>query len=144
MSASKKLNASLWTAQTLLALLFLFAGAMKFVMPATEMTQTSPLPVAFIQFIGVCEVLGGLGLILPGLTRIRTELTWLAAAGLVIIMIGAVVVTAATGPLVTAAVPFVTGVVSVFVAYGRYRVCPLRSRQFGRNVDFSPAASTYR
>ncbi|MEO8334865.1 MAG: DoxX family protein [bacterium] len=140
MSASKKLNASLWTAQTLLALLFLFAGVMKFVMPAAEMAKASPLPVAFIQFIGVCEVLGALGLILPGLTRIRTELTWLAAAGLVIIMIGAVVVTVATGPVATSALPFVTGVVSVFVAYGRRRLSPFSNR----NVEFSLAASTNR
>lgn len=137
MARSKKINAALWTAQTLLALLFLFAGAMKFIMPAAEMAKQSPLPVAFIQFIGVCEVLGSLGLILPGLTRIRTGLTPLAAAGLAIIMIGAVVVTVATAPLTLALLPLVTGGVATFVAYGRWRVAPLRSRQFGRAVDLS-------
>jgi uncharacterized membrane protein YphA (DoxX/SURF4 family) len=125
MPRSRKLNASLWTAQTLLALLFLFAGVMKFVIPAAEMAKQSPLPVAFIHFIGICEVLGGLGLILPGLTHVRTALTPLAAAGLVIIMIGAVVVTVMTAPVATAAVPFVTGCVAAFVAYGRWRVAPL-------------------
>jgi uncharacterized membrane protein YphA (DoxX/SURF4 family) len=133
MSRSRKLNASLWTAQTLLALLFLFAGGMKLVTPAAELAKMSPfLSVAFLQFIGVCEVLGGLGMILPGLTRIRTGLTPLAAAGLVIIMIGAVVVTVATAPVLTAIVPLVTGCVATFVAYARWRVAPLGARQSQR------------
>jgi uncharacterized membrane protein len=134
MSHSRKLNASLWTAQTLLALLFLFAGVTKLIMPAAELAKTAgPLSVGFIQFIGVCEVLGGLGLILPGLTHIRTALTPLAAAGLVIIMIGAVVVTATTAPVAMALVPAVTGIAAAFVAYGRWRVSPLStssSRKF--------------
>ncbi len=126
MSRSRKLNASLWTAQTLLALLFLFAGGMKLVTPVAELAKMSPLlPVAFIQFIGVCEVLGGLGMILPGVTHIRTGLTPLAAAGLAIIMIGAVVVTVATAPAGMAVVPLVTGCVATFVAYGRWRMAPL-------------------
>ena len=66
---------------------------MKFVMPVEKMQQ-GPIvfPIAFLYFIGVCETLGGLGLILPGLTRIATFLTPLAAAGLTIIMIGATTV----------------------------------------------------
>jgi uncharacterized membrane protein YphA (DoxX/SURF4 family) len=138
MSRSRKLNASLWTAQTLLALLFLFAGIMKFVIPAAELAKQSPLPVAFIHFIGICEVLGGLGLILPGLTHVRTALTPLAAAGLVIIMIGAVVVTVVTAPVATAALPFVTGCVAAFVAYGRWRVAPL-STSSSRRVAMQAA-----
>jgi uncharacterized membrane protein YphA (DoxX/SURF4 family) len=134
MSRSQKLNASLWTAQTLLALLFLFAGVTKLITPAADLAKMSaPLSAAFIQFIGVCEVLGGLGLILPGLTHIRTALTPLAAAGLVIIMIGAVVVTAATASVAMAIVPAVTGCAAAFVAYGRWRVAPLStssSRRF--------------
>ena len=124
MSTSRKLNASLWTAQTLLALLFLFAGVSKFIMPAAELAKQTPLPVGFIHFIGICEMLGALGLLLPGLTRIHTELTSLAAAGLVIIMIGAVVVTVITAPVVMASLPLVTGCVAAFVAYGRWRVSP--------------------
>lgn len=125
MSRSRKLNTALWIAQTLLALLFVFAGVLKLLTPAAEMAKQSPLPVAFIQFIGICELFGGLGLILPGLTHIRTGLTPLAAAGLVIIMIGAVVVTAATAPVVMAILPAVTGCVAAFVAYGRWRTAPL-------------------
>ena len=66
----------LWIIQVLLALLFLFSGGMKLVIPPDVLrSMGSPnqvvLPGLFIQFIGVCEVLGGLGLILPGLLRIR-------------------------------------------------------------------------
>jgi hypothetical protein len=128
MSTSRKLNASLWTAQTLLAALFLFAGLFKLITPAAELAKQSPLPVAFIQFIGICETLGALGLLLPGLTRIHTELTSLAAAGLVIIMVGAVVVTAAATPGAGVLVPFVVGCVAAFVAWGRWRLASLTMR----------------
>nr|NIN06591.1 DoxX family protein [Armatimonadota bacterium] len=83
-----------------------------------------PLPDLFLRFIGVCEVLGALGLILPGLLRIRTGLTPLAAAGLVIIMIGAVAVTLMGGEIMMAAIPLVVGLLSAFIAYGRWRLRP--------------------
>jgi hypothetical protein len=75
----------------------------------------------FLRFIAVCEILGALGLILPGLLRIRPGLTPLAAAGLVIIMIGAMVVTLATGPAMLALIPLVTGLLLSFVIRGRWR-----------------------
>ncbi len=76
----------------------------------------------FVLFIGVAEVAGALGLILPGLLRIRPGLTPLAAAGLVIIMVGAVGYSAAA----TAVIPLVAGLFAVFVAYGRWRLAPHR------------------
>jgi len=112
---------SLWVVQGLLALLFLFAGGMKLVLPVEEMTKQMPLPGAFLRFIGVAEVLGGLGLILPGLTGIRPDLTPLAAAGLVIIMIGATVLSAATGGILSALFPLAVGFLLAFVAYQRQR-----------------------
>jgi hypothetical protein len=86
------------------------------------------LPGLFLRFIGVCEVLGGLGLILPGLLRIRPGLTPLAAAGLVIIMIGATVLSFAADGMAAAIIPFVTGILAAFVAYGRWRLAPHRAR----------------
>src|SRR3954463_7824902 len=86
-----KAGVALWTIQTLLALLFLFAGGMKLVAPFEMLKGPVAFPELFIRFIGVCEFLGGLAVILPAALRIRTELTPLAAAGLVIIMIGATV-----------------------------------------------------
>jgi hypothetical protein len=74
--------------QALLALEFSFAGGMKLVPPVTELTKQTPLPGLFLRFIGTCEVLGAMELILAGLVRIRQGLTPLAATGLAIVMIG--------------------------------------------------------
>jgi hypothetical protein len=120
------MNRALWIVQGLLALLFLFAGGMKLVLPIEQMTADIPLPGWFLRFIGVAEVLGGAGLILPGLLKIRPGLTPLAAAGLVIIMIGATVLTLATGGGATALIPAATGLLAAFVAYGRWQLMPLR------------------
>jgi uncharacterized membrane protein YphA (DoxX/SURF4 family) len=125
------MNILLWIIQVLLALLFLFAGGTKLVLPI-EVLQSmgSPnqvhLPGLLMRFIGVCEVLGGLGLILPGLLKIKPGLTALAAAGLVIVMMGAVVLTIAGDGVGAAVVPFVVLLLLIFVAYGRWRLAPLR------------------
>ena len=117
---------ALWVVQAMLACLFLFGGVVKLIMPIEEITKQVPLPGLFMRFIAVCETLGAVGLILPGLLRIRPGLTSLAAAGLVIIMIGATVVTMMTGEIVMALFPLVTGILCAFVAYGRWRLTPLR------------------
>jgi len=119
---------ALWIVQVLLALLFLWAGGMKLVLPIEQLTGALPMPGWFLRFIGVAEVLGGLGLILPGLLRIAPGLTPLAAAGLVIIMIGATAITVASADLSMALIPLVVGLFAVFVAYGRWRLAPLRGR----------------
>jgi uncharacterized membrane protein YphA (DoxX/SURF4 family) len=122
-----KVGAALWTIQGLLALLFLFAGGMKLVVPIEMLKGPVAFPEVFIRFIGVCELLGGIGLILPTLLRIRTELTPLAAAGLVIIMIGATATTVVGGAVAPALVPAIVGALAATVAYGRWRVAPVRA-----------------
>jgi uncharacterized membrane protein YphA (DoxX/SURF4 family) len=124
------MNILLWIIQVLLALLFLFAGGTKLILPIEVLTSMgSPnqvhLPSLLIRFIGVCEVLGALGLILPGLFRVRTGLTPLAAAGLGIIMIGATVLTIIGDGVGLALVPLIAGLLCGFVAYGRSRLRPL-------------------
>jgi uncharacterized membrane protein YphA (DoxX/SURF4 family) len=121
-SAQRKARAvtvTLWMLQLLLALIFLFAGGMKLILPIEMMTAQIPLPGLFLRFIGVCEVAGAFGLILPGLTRIQRSLTPLAACGLVGIMIGAVVFTLASQGVAPATVPLVVGTLAICVAYGR-------------------------
>jgi uncharacterized membrane protein YphA (DoxX/SURF4 family) len=115
---------ALWIVQGLLAALFLFSGGMKLVLPLEKMTGPVPVPGPFLRFIGMAEVLGAIGLILPGLLRIRPGLTPLAAAGLVIIMIGATVINLAGGDVVSALISFVVGLLAAFVAYGRWRLAP--------------------
>ena len=112
-------NALLWTIQGLLAALFLFAGGMKLVTPTEVLAKQSGMPGPFLLFIGVAEILGGLGLILPGVTRIGRPLTSLAAAGLVIIMVGATVITLKTPQPATAAIPAVVGILAALIAIGR-------------------------
>src|SRR6202048_488394 len=96
-TSGKKMNVLLWVVQGLLALVFLVAGGSKLVMPIEEMTKQIAFPGPFLRFLGVAEVLGALGLLLPGLLRIRPGLTPLAAAGLAIITIGGTAGTLKTG-----------------------------------------------
>ncbi len=121
---TRKSEVLLWSVQGLLAALFLFAGGMKLVMPIAMMKGPVELPGLFLRFIGVCEVLGAIGLILPELLRIKRMLTPVAAAGLVIIMIGATVITLIGGDVAPAVVPFVVGLLAAAVAYGRWRPVP--------------------
>ena len=111
---------ALWIVQGLLAALFLFAGGFKLAMPAPELSRLAHLPAGFLKFIGTCEVLGALGLVLPGLFRVRPGLTPLAAAGLVIIMTGAVVLSAITQGVAAAGFPLVVGLLASFVVVGRW------------------------
>jgi DoxX-like family len=120
------MNVALWIVQGLLAALFLFAGGAKLVLPLDQMAGPVALPGWFMRFIGVAEVLGALGLVLPGLLRIRPGLTPLAAAGLVIIMIGATVVTLVGGMVAVALMNVVVALLAAFVAYGRWRLAPYR------------------
>jgi uncharacterized membrane protein YphA (DoxX/SURF4 family) len=116
------MNIILWILQILVGLLFIFSGAMKFVMPYADMIKDAPIvfPHWFFLFIGVCEILGGLGLILPWALKIKPGLTPLAAALLIVIMIGAVAISAMMG-IAYAIVPFVVGLMLAFIVYGRTR-----------------------
>ena len=123
------MNVLLWILQILLAMMFLFAGGTKLVLPIQMLTDMgSPnaivLPGLFIRFIGVCEVLGALGLVLPGVFKTRQYLTPLAAVGLMIIMIGAMVVNMMGDGLKMALIPFVYFLLLGFIAYGRWRLRP--------------------
>jgi uncharacterized membrane protein YphA (DoxX/SURF4 family) len=119
------MNILLWIIQILLALVFLFAGGTKLVLSTETMARMSPpnaimFPGWFLKFIGVCEVLGALGLILPGLLRRQQHLTAWAALGLTILMIGAVVTTIMGVGFQMAISPLVIGLLCAFVAYKRW------------------------
>jgi len=127
-SAGGKLNVALWLTQGVLALMFLYAGLDKLI-PSANTVTTSPiafgLPIELLRFIGVCEVAGAIGLILPSVSRIRAGLTPLAACGLAAIMAGATTLCAIEGPVAGASVPLFFGIAAAFVAYGRTYVAPL-------------------
>ena len=116
---------ALWIVQGLLAALFLFGGIVKLTMPIEELVAMIGMPGPFVQFISVCEILGALGLILPGLVKVQTGLTPLAAAGLAIVTLGATGLGLMMGEPLGALYPLAVALFSAFVAYGRWRLAPL-------------------
>lgn len=116
---SKPMRVALGGMQGVLAVVFLFAGVMKLVLPIAALTHDVPLPGALLRLVGVLEILGGLGLVLPGLLHWRPALTPLAAAGLVIIMTGAFSVTLMIGNVPAAAMSVLVGVLLAVIAVTR-------------------------
>jgi len=114
-------NRALWVIQGLVAFVFLFAGSAKFVMSVEQMNAGPPphFPGWFLHFIGTCEVLGAIALIVPWLTGIQPQLTPIAASLLVIIMIGAVVVTIMGGSIAGAVPPAIIGLLLIWIALNR-------------------------
>lgn len=115
------MSVTFWTMQAVLAVLFLLMGSMKLIVPVEVLLAQMPiqLPGVFVRFIGICEVAGALGLILPGLTRIRRELTPLAAWALALEMVVATGYTLLGGGGATALMPVVVGLLCAVIGYGR-------------------------
>ena len=116
--------------QILIGLAFIAAGVMKIITPvdqlAQQLTWVAAVPAFTVPIIGILEVAGGLGLILPWLTGIQPQLVRLAALGLVLTMIGAVITHIAIGdPFGALVAPIVLGVLAAFIAYGRTNLLPL-------------------
>ena len=115
-------NTGLWIVQAVLAALFVLAGGVKLVLPVEAMQQGPvALPGPFLRFIGVAEVCGAVGLILPWALRIQPRLTPLAACGLIVIMTGATIISAVGGQLAGALFPLAVGMLLSVVAYQRTR-----------------------
>jgi hypothetical protein len=140
---AKATNVLLWAAQGLLAGLFLFAGVAKLAMPLAPVARQLGLPVVLLRGVAVAELLGAMGLILPGVLRIRPALTPIAAACLAGIMAGATVLTALTQGIGPAVFPFVVGILLTAVVRGRQSWAqgprPSRRQVSASNVD-GPAA----
>src|SRR5262245_43447165 len=127
-------NYALWTVQWLLALLFLWAGGVKLVLPLEMLKGPVALPGLFVRFIGVAETLGAIGLILPWLLRIRPVLTPIAAGGLVVVMIGATTITLIGGGGASALFPAIVGILAGAIAYSRGRAVSYRIAGSSRNT----------
>src|SRR5262245_13901649 len=132
------MNKLLWVLQVLLAVFVTATGVIHFVLPPNLpaplqwMYDLSPLLHAII---GAAELLAAMGLILPGLNRIQTRLTALAAVGLVLVMLGAIVFHIARGETLNAVLNVVVAALAAFVAYGRWRISPLSDRVFERRYQ---------
>ncbi len=130
-SPSKGLGVALWIAQVLLAAVFGMSGAMKLFTPIAELAQKMPWVAHapwLVRFIGVSELAGALGLVLPSVTRVRPGLTPLAALGLVVVMALAVPFHLLRGEVAVVPVPVVLGALAGFVAWGRHRRLPIAPR----------------
>ena len=126
------MNIVLWVVQILLAAGFLMAGGMKLMTPhdalAAQMAWVNHFPAFAPKLIGLLEVLGAIGLILPALLRIKPELTPLAAACLALLMAGAFITHLVLGEYAMSLPSLVMGLLSAFVAWGRKNRVPVLPR----------------
>lgn len=125
------MNIVLWVLQILMGLYFIGIGIMHFIIPAglpPMMSWMYELSPALHWVSGIAEILGGLGLILPGLFRIQTRLTWMAAYGLALVMVGAMVYHVTRGETANLFTNIVLFLIVAFIGYGRQRLRPLSDR----------------
>ncbi len=128
-SSSKALHITLWIAQVLLAGMFIMSGFMKISQPIEQLSQMLPwasqIPSGLVRFIGISEVLGGLGLILPALLRIKPQLTPLAALGLATVMLFAAIFHASRGEFSAIGMNVILSLIALFIAWGRSKKAPI-------------------
>jgi len=125
------MNILLWVLQVLLGIYFFVTGIVHFIVPPglpAPMAWMYELPPILHYFSGMAEILAGLGLILPGLTRIQTRLTPLAALGLVLVMIGAAIWHVMRGEFASIVMNIILMGLAAFVAYGRWKLSPLKDK----------------
>jgi hypothetical protein len=123
------MNASLWTAQALLFLFFGGAGIVHGLFPVEEAAKNAPwaddVPVALLRFIGISELLGAIGVLVPALTRVKPFLTPLAALGCMTLMILAAIFHISRGEMGMVPVNLSVALVSAFVWWGRSKKLPV-------------------
>lgn len=131
-STGKPLRAGLWIAQILLAVLFCGAGLTKLTTPMPELNQmmpwTSSWPQGFVRFIALVDLAGGLGILLPALTRIQPRLTVLAALGCVILQVLAIALHVSRSEWMVLPLNAVLIALSAFVLWGRSKRAPIHPR----------------
>jgi hypothetical protein len=126
---SSIVNVALWVLQILVGLFFILAsGLPKLVVPIEMLPMPIPIPTPLFMTIGVLEILGGLGLILPAVTKIKTGLVPLAAAGLVLVCIGGAAYQMAAGEPGNMVFALALGLLCAFIGYGRWLLVPHRRR----------------
>ena len=124
------MNRLLWALQVLLGIYFIAVGVLHFIVPSAlpaPMSWMYELSDGIHYISGAAEILAGLGLILPGLTRIQTRLTPLAGVGLALVMIGAIVWHTQRGEFQNIGMNLILGILAAFIAYGRWKLHPLSS-----------------
>ena len=123
-TTSKSLSIALWATQAVLALLFVGTGLFKLATPIATLAALWPWAGAYptlLRLTGLVDVAGGLGILLPALTRIRPGLTGLAALGLAALQLSAIVFHVARGEAANTPFNGVLLVLALFVWWGRHR-----------------------
>jgi uncharacterized membrane protein YphA (DoxX/SURF4 family) len=117
------MNVALWVIQALLAAGYLAAGIMKSTQPLDQLGKRMPwvsqVPAGLVRFVGIAEVLGAIGLVLPLATGVLPWLTVAAAVGLIVVQVLAAVFHATRNELVSIPMNVVFLLLAAFVAYGR-------------------------
>ncbi len=123
MKSNKAINIGLWVAQVILFGMFAMAGFMKISQPISELSQMLPwaaeVPALLVRFIGLSEILGASGLLLPSILRIKPNLTPLAAKGLTVVMVFALIFHISRGEFEVIGMNVILGLIAVFIAWGR-------------------------
>ncbi len=128
------MNMLLWILQIFLGIYFFLIGAMHFILPPglpQMMSWMYELSPTLHTVSGIAEILGGLGLILPSVTKIQPRLTPLAGAGLVLTMLGALTWHLQRGETQNMAFNIFLAILVGFVAYGRWKLAPIGERGSG-------------
>ena len=135
---SKALHITLWIAQVILAAMFLMSGFMKVSQPIEQLSQMLPwaaqVSEALVRFIGVAEILGAVGLIFPSLLRIQPKLTPIAAVGLALVMLFAVVFHISRGETPMIGMNFILIAIAAFIAWGRFKKAPITPKSSNHRV----------
>ena len=135
---SKVLHITLWIAQVLLAAMFLMSGFMKVAQPIDQLSKMLPwaaqVPETLVRFIGVAEILGAVGLILPSLLRIQPKLTPIAAIGLGLVMLFAIAFHVSRGETPVIGMNFVLIAIAAFIAWGRFKKAPITPKSSNQRI----------
>jgi putative oxidoreductase len=128
----KKLQYGLWTAQVLLAVVFALTGYLKLTISDADLARALPvgglISIGLIRFIGVAELAGAIGLILPSATRVLPILTPIAAGALALVMALAALLHASRGEIGSALGVLVLGALALFIVWGRTTRAPIPAR----------------
>lgn len=121
------MNIALWIGQSLLAILFLMAGGMKTTQSKEKLDESGfeDFSLGTVRVIGVLEVLGAIGIVLPALIGILPWLTPLAAVGFALTMIGAAITHLRRSEYPNIIVNVIIFALAAFVAYGRFVLVPI-------------------
>ncbi|MBQ4915602.1 DoxX family protein [Maribacter sp. MMG018] len=127
--SNKAINIALWIAQGLLAVMFIMAGIMKATQPIEALAESLPwvtsTPLKLVRFIGISELLGGLGLLIPSIFRFKPFLTVWAALGLALVMVLAAGFHASRGEFPNIGTNIVLIGIALFIAWGRSKKAPI-------------------